>query len=281
MTSMNIKEVQLILKQLRIRPSKQLGQNFLIDKNIVKKIIYISEVSQNDIILEIGPGLGVITEELVGLAKKIYAIEIDHRLYSYLDDKFSVYDNLEIIHGDVLKIEIPNHTKVVSNIPYTITGPILDKLFFRKNSPVGILTIEKSISDRLFLSGDYKNFSRISIGVNTFMIPISKSKISRKCFYPVPKIALSLIKLIPKDKINQFFSEKDSIEFFLRFINGIISYKNRNIANAIDLFFKNQKDPQYTKDEILLILQKHSFDNKKVFEFEIDEYAEISKLFYA
>ena len=163
MTSMNIKEVQLILKQLKIHPSKHLGQNFLIDKNIVKKISSISEISQKDIILEVGPGLGALTEELVELAKKIYAIEIDHRLYSYLDDKFSIYDNLEIIHGDILKIEIPNHTKVVSNIPYTITGPILDKLFFRIDSPIGILTIEKSISDRIWVKGGHLQCPRHSI----------------------------------------------------------------------------------------------------------------------
>ena len=152
MNPMNRREVELILKNLNIKPNKKLGQNFLTDKNITKKIISVSEISQNDIILEIGPGLGIITQELVNLVKKIYAIEIDHRLYSYLNDKFSTYDNVEIIHGDILKVEIPKHNKVISNIPYTITGSILDKIFFRINSPVGILTIEKSIADRIFLS---------------------------------------------------------------------------------------------------------------------------------
>lgn len=278
---MNRREVELILKNLNIKPNKKLGQNFLTDKNITKKIISVSEISQNDIILEIGPGLGIITQELVNLVKKIYAIEIDHRLYSYLNDKFSTYDNVEIIHGDILKVEIPKHNKVISNIPYTITGSILDKIFFRINSPVGILTIEKSIADRIFLSGDYKNFSRISINVNTFMKPVLKSSISRNSFYPIPKIALSLIKLIPRDKINPFFLEKEPIDFFLKFISGIMPYKNRNIANAIELFFKTQKDIQYTKEDILLILQKNNYENKKVFNFEIDDYTEISKLFYS
>ncbi len=281
MNPMNRREVELILKNLNIKPNKKLGQNFLTDKNITKKIISVSEISQNDIILEIGPGLGIITQELVNLVKKIYAIEIDHRLYSYLNDKFSTYDNVEIIHGDILKVEIPKHNKVISNIPYTITGSILDKIFFRINSPVGILTIEKSIADRIFLSGDYKNFSRISINVNTFMKPVLKSSISRNSFYPIPKIALSLIKLIPRDKINPFFLEKEPIDFFLKFISGIMPYKNRNIANAIELFFKTQKDIQYTKEDILLILQKNNYENKKVFNFEIDDYTEISKLFYS
>lgn len=278
---MNNREVLLILKHLNIKPSKKLGQNFLIDENITNRIISVSEVAQNDMILEIGPGLGNITQELVRLVKKIYAIEIDKRLYSYLNDKFSIYDNVEIIHGDILKVEVPNHNKVISNIPYKITGAILDKIFFKVNSPIGVLIIEKNIADRIFLSRDYKNFSRISISVNTFMKPVLKSKIPRNCFYPIPKIALSLIKLIPREDINSFFLEKKSKIFFLKFISGIMPYKNRNIVNAIELFFKTQEDVPYSKEDILMILHKNNYENKKVFDFEIDDYTEISKLFYS
>ena len=106
MSLMNKNEVLLLLKQLKVNPNKKLGQNFLTDKNIVKKIISISEISKDDILLEIGPGLGALTEELATKVKKIYAIEIDPRLYSYLNQKFSIYNNLEIIHGNVLELEI-------------------------------------------------------------------------------------------------------------------------------------------------------------------------------
>ncbi|MFX0039891.1 MAG: 16S rRNA (adenine(1518)-N(6)/adenine(1519)-N(6))-dimethyltransferase RsmA [Promethearchaeota archaeon] len=274
-------EIQLTLKQLKINPNKKLGQNFLTAKSIVNKIITVSEVTQNDVILEIGPGLGIITQELVKLAKKIYAIEIDHRLYSYLNNKFSTYNNIEIIHGDILQVEVPIHNKVISNIPYTITGAIFDKIFFKRNTPIGILTIEKSITDRIFLSGDYKNFSRISISVNTFMEPVLRLNISKKSFYPIPKIPLSLVKLIPREKINPFFLKKDTIDFFLKFIGGIMPYKNKNIVNAIDLFLKTQQNTMFSKEEILSILRKNNFENKKVFNFEIDDYIEISKLFYS
>ena len=281
MNLMNKKDIQLLLKQLKIVPNKKLGQNFIIDEQVLKKIISRSKISQNDVVLEIGPGLGAITKELVELVKKVYAVEIDYRLWSYLNDQFSIYENIEIIHGDILKIEIPSHNKVISNIPYTITGPILDKLFFRKNSPIGILTVEKDIADRIFFSGNYRNFSRISISVNAFMNPISRINIPRKSFYPIPEIALSLINLIPKDRINPFLSEKSTIEFFLKFIGGIMPYKNKNIANAIDLYFKRQEIFTNNKEEILNILQKNNFENKKVFNFKIEEYIEISKLFYS
>ncbi|MFW9969750.1 MAG: 16S rRNA (adenine(1518)-N(6)/adenine(1519)-N(6))-dimethyltransferase RsmA [Candidatus Odinarchaeota archaeon] len=278
---MNSREVQLILKTLNVKPNKNLGQNFLTDKNILKKIISISELSTNDVILEIGPGLGSITEELVKSVKKIYAIEIDYRLYLYLNEKFSIYDNVEVIHGDILKIEIPNHNKVISNIPYKITGPILEKVFFRKESPIGILSVQKSIADRIFFSSSYKNFSRISVNVNTFMEPVSRLHISQQSFYPKPKIPLSLIKFIPRDPIDPFFFKEEHIKFFLKLISGIMPYKNRNIVTAIYLFYKTQEDRMYTKEDILMVLRKNDFKNEKVFKFKIDEFTEISKLFYS
>ncbi len=280
MSFMNTKETKLILNKLEINPNKKFGQNFLIDKNIVKKIISVSEITQNDVILEIGTGLGALTEDIANLAKKVYGIEIDHRLSSYLKDKLSIYNNIEIIHGDVLEIEIPEHNKVISNIPYTITGPLIDKIFFNTSIPVGILIIEKSIANRMFLSGKYKDYSRISIGINAFMKTVLKSEISNNSFYPIPKIALSLIKIVPRENLNPFLSDDDSIKFFLKFIAGIMPYKNKNIVNAIGFFLKNHNNIQYSREKILKILGGNNLENKKVFNFNIDEFIEICKLFY-
>ncbi|MFX1327919.1 MAG: 16S rRNA (adenine(1518)-N(6)/adenine(1519)-N(6))-dimethyltransferase RsmA [Promethearchaeota archaeon] len=277
---MNRREIRLILKQLEIMPNKQLGQNFLIDKNVINRIILLSEVSKNDIVLEVGPGLGALTEQLIKSVNKLYAIEIDKRLYSYLSQKFSNFNNIEIINGDILEIDIPFHNKMVSNIPYKITGPILHKIFFKEKPPEGILLIEKSIADRIFLPKNYKSFSRIGISVNAFMKPISKSNISEMSFFPSPKIGLSLIKIIPREIINPFLLDKSSKDYFLKFIAGIMPYKNRNIVNAIDMFFKTLKDNHYNKEEILMLLQENNYQNKKLFSFKIQEFIEISKLFY-
>ena len=121
---------------------KKFGQNFLKDEIVLRKIVEAMPRNDNKIV-EIGPGLGALTEELATKVKKIYAIEIDPRLYSYLNQKFSIYNNLEIIHGNVLELEIPFHNKVISNIPYSITGPIFEKIFFKKQAPIGVLIIEK------------------------------------------------------------------------------------------------------------------------------------------
>ncbi|MHA2129618.1 MAG: 16S rRNA (adenine(1518)-N(6)/adenine(1519)-N(6))-dimethyltransferase RsmA [Promethearchaeota archaeon] len=277
---MNYKEVKLILHQINLKPKKHLGQNFLIDNNILKKIISTAEISKNDTILEIGPGLGALTERLIEKAKKVYAVEIDNTLYKYLCDKFSSYDNLNLVNTDILNYRIPSCNKVISTIPYSITGPILEKVFFTQNPPTGVLIIEKTIADRIFISGSYKNFSRISISTNAYLQPAVKVSISRNGFYPTPKIALSLIKVIPKENINPFLLENKSAAFFLKFIAGIMPYKNKNIVNALTLFFKNNNNTSFTKDRILQILREKSCENKKTVEFQIEEFIELSKLFY-
>ena len=149
---MNPRRVRLLLKQINVRPNKRLGQNFLIDENVINKIILVSDLSPDDVVLEIGPGLGALTEKIAEKVKRIYAIEIDSNLYSYLEEKYSDIDNITFIKGDILKINVPHHNKIVSNIPYTITGPIFEKFFFKGAPPQGILTIERSIAERIFIT---------------------------------------------------------------------------------------------------------------------------------
>ncbi len=277
---MNYKDVLLTLKRLNLKPKKHLGQNFLTDKNIVRKVITTSEISREEIILEIGPGLGALTEFLVEKVKKIYAVEIDPKLSRYLSEVFSIYNNIEVINGDILEVSLPKHDKVISNLPYTITGPILEKVFFKENPPSGILTIEKSIGNRIFLSEDYKDFSRISVTLNAFMKPISKSNIPRNSFYPIPKIDLLLIKIIPHESLNPFLVDINSRNYFLKFIAGIMPYKGKNIANALFFYYKAIKNNYYTKDIILQILSRSGYENKRVSTFNNDEIIEISRLFY-
>lgn len=277
---MNTKEVQLILNQLNITPNKKLGQNFLVDPLLTKKIISISELNDKDIILEIGPGLGALTEKLVKIVKKIYAVEIDKKLVSFLIDKFSSFDNIEIINGDILKIDIPEVNKVVSNLPFTITGPIFEKVFFNDKPPHGILTIEKSIADRIFFRNEYKHFSRITVSINSFMNPIMKYKISRNSFYPQPKIALSLIDITSRNDINEFLLNNKNRKFYLRFLGGIMPYKNKNLVNALYLFLKNEGKLEFKKDDIFSILHQNNIKNNKLNSYNINDFVNICQIIY-
>lgn len=280
MKPMNKKDVQLVLNRLDVKPKKNWGQNFLIDKNIVTKIISESKITNQDTILEIGPGLGAITEELINRAKKVYLVEKESKFCSYLSSKFSTRDNVEIINDDILKIDLPPHDKVVSNIPYTITGPILEKVFYTRDPPMGILSIEKSIAERMFLTQHYKNLSRITVTLNSFMVPTKGFDISRHSFYPAPKIEIALIKIAPKEHLDPFLEEHKSRSFFLKFIAGIMPYKNKDVVNALFLFFKSKNEDSLSKEEVLNIMQENNVRNKKLFSLNIEEYLELSKLFY-
>jgi 16S rRNA (adenine1518-N6/adenine1519-N6)-dimethyltransferase len=277
---MNKKEVVSILKKLSISPKKHLGQNFLINELTTSKIIEFSNISEDDIILEVGSGLGVLTEKLVAVAQNVYAYEIDSKLYRYLSDKFGKRSNLKIIHQDILKAELPPHNKIVSNIPYSITGPLLEKIFFKLNPPNGNLVIEKSISDRIFYNTDYQNFSRITVSVNSFMKPIKRVQISKNSFYPRPKIDLSLIKLKPKKELHPFLKEKATRDFFLKFIAGIMPYKNKNLSNAIELFLKRSKNSDIDKNVIKKILKEIELKNGKTFQLKLNNFPELAQKVY-
>jgi len=276
---MDFKELKQIFNQLDFKPKKHLGQNFIINTQIIEKIIKLADISKKDVILEIGPGLGGLTDFLVEKAKKVYAIEADPVLSGYLTDKYSTHNDIEIINSDILQVNIPFHTKVISNIPYKITGPILEKVFFKNDPPQGILTIERSIATRLILSSNYKNFSRISVGFNTFMKLISNSKIPRTSFYPIPKIEIALIKISPRDNLDPILQDQESRKLYLELIAGIMPYKNKNLINALYLFLKSNKGITFTKEKIYCILQENNFENKKLFNYKIDEFIELSKIF--
>ncbi len=278
---MNLTELKSLLRQFNFIPQKKLGQNFLIDKNLRDKIINFSNISDKDVVMEVGAGFGILTDEILKKAKKVYAVEIDKRLYSYLEENLSVYDNLELIRGDVLEIDIPAHNKFIANIPYSITGPILEAIFFRSTPPEGILTIEKKLGDRIFSQGDYSNISRITMSVNSFMNPVKQIGISSKSFYPIPNIELSLIKLIPKEEIDPFLKNDITKSFYLDFIAGIMPYKNKSVINAIYLYLKQNPELKLAKGEIFDILSEIDSENNKTFMYGSKILIEIAKGIYS
>jgi 16S rRNA (adenine1518-N6/adenine1519-N6)-dimethyltransferase len=275
MKIMNRKEVQFILRQLNFTPKKRFGQNFLTDSKVLRKIISEANLNENDIVVEIGAGLGVLTSELILNVKKVYSYEIDLTLFRYVLEKFSHLSNIELINQDILQAKIPYHNKVVSNIPYKLTGPIIEKIFYNEKPPEGVLIIEKSIANRIFLSGVYKDFSRITVTFNAFMEPLKKQIIPSKCFYPRPKIDLALIKVKPRKKVKSFLLEKENIDFFLRFIAGIMPYKNKNLVNTLELFFKNNSSYHFSKLELIEFLKEFNIQNKKLFQFNVDDLIDI------
>lgn len=277
---MNVRDVKVILNKLNISPKKHLGQNFLIDENATLDIIEFSDISKNDFILEVGPGLGALTSKLIENGKKVIAYEIDNKLFKFLKQKFSNIPNLELINQDILIAELLDHNMVVSNIPYSITGPLLEKLFFKNNAPEGNIVIEKNIADRIFYKTDYQNFSRITITVNSFMKPTKRKQISKNSFYPQPNIDLSLIKLEPKKHLHPFLQNPKTQKFFLQFIAGIMPYKNKKLSNSIKLFLKKIKITHISKEVIIDHLGNNKYINGKISQIPIEIFPELSKKIY-
>ncbi|TFG16109.1 MAG: ribosomal RNA small subunit methyltransferase A [Promethearchaeota archaeon] len=275
---MNKSDLFLLLKQLQIRPKKQKGQTFLVDNNIRDKILSIADITPDDIILEVGPGLGILTEILLQKAKQVVAIELEPKFCAYLKEKFKEHRNLTIINGDILETPLPYHNKVISNLPFSATGPILEKLFFKPNAPQGTIMLEKKLAERILNKGDYKTFSRLTVSVNTFMIPESSFTVSPNSFYPKPRIEISILKMNPRDIIDPFLTSGEKKAFFLDFIAGIMPYKNKNIANSIPLDFANKDESTLDKDAILTLLAQFNFNNDKVSAFEISELLDIAKI---
>jgi len=280
MKKMSLKETIAVLKKLDIKPSKKLGQNFLVDKNVLKTILSKSNLTNSDTVVEVGAGLGALTKEMLNIAKKVISFEIDKRLYEYLSGELSVYNNIELINDDVLTSEIPRHDKIISNIPYTISGPLLEKLFYHPNPSPGTLIIEKSISKKLENYRNYQNFSRISVTFNAFMRCIKTFDISRNSFFPIPKINLSLVKIVPLSKLNIFLSESHNREFFIKFISGLTQYKNKTIKNAINIFIKNESSLTLPKLEVNHLIDAMQIEEQKLFMFDTETLIKISEELY-
>lgn len=265
----------LILKKLNIIPKKRLGQNFLTDKNTANRLILEAKLSKNrDEILEIGAGLGALTFILVQNAKKVYAIEYDIKLYNFLKEYTSNIENLDLIYGNFLKIEIPFYNKVVSNIPYTMTGPIISKILMMEKIPEAYMIIEENLAKRIVSKPNDKNYSRLSVSVNTFVKPTIIKEVPPHCFYPVPKIKLSMIKLIPHQKIDIFLKDKNNRKLYLDLLRGIFPYKNKNISKALYLYLRIFK---VGRNEIYNLLEGNQKE-KKVRAFSKDDLLKIAKL---
>lgn len=191
-------------KEYGIRPSKRLGQNFLIDKNVLEKIIESAELSPEDTVLEIGPGLGILTLELAKRVKKVIAVEKDKNLARILNKELRIkkIENTEVISDDILKIHnslfsILNSYKLVANLPYYITSPIIRKFLEMEQKPKAIiLMVQKEVGQRIMAKPPRMNL--LAISVQFYAEPKIIAYVSKNSFYPQPKVDSAIIKIIPK-----------------------------------------------------------------------------------
>ena len=211
----------------------KLGQVFLQSKSVVKKIIQAAEVSPTDLILEIGPGLGILTKELVKSAKEVTAIEIDPKLVDLLEKKFTGISNLKIILGDIRHFNFNQYFpaekkfKITANIPYYLTSYLIQTLLTLNNPPqLIVLMVQKEIAERITAHSPQSNF--LSTLVNFFTQPKIISIINKDLFKPKPKVDSAIIKLFPIKKRN-----KEEIEKFLKLLKIGFAHPRKKLINNL------------------------------------------------
>lgn len=235
------KYVKEIIDRYGFRFSKSLGQNFLIDGNIVRKIVQGANITKEDYVLEVGPGIGTLTEELALNAKKVVSVELDQSLLPVLDDTLQDYDNVEIVHGDILKIDVRKiidekldggPVKIVANLPYYVTTPILGMLLEESLNIDSItVMIQKEVADRMVAPHGSKAYGSLSVFVKFYSNPEIILKVPKTVFMPQPKIDSSVIKL----NIKKELPDADREQLF-KVVKAAFSKRRKTLLNALSSY---------------------------------------------
>lgn len=241
---------------------KKFGQNFLIDGNIVEKIVRKAGVTKDDFVLEIGPGIGTMTQILCENAREVAAVEIDDNLIEILKDTLSAYDNVQVIHQDILKVDINalaqeknggRPIKVVANLPYYITTPIIMGLF-ESHVPLDSITImvQKEVADRMQVGPGTKDYGALSLAVQYYAKPEIVLNVPASCFMPRPNVDSAVIRLTshrePPVKV------KDEALLF-KIIRASFNQRRKTLANGLG----NSPEIQLSKDKISAAIEMAGF----------------------
>lgn len=232
---------------------KKYGQNFLIDTHVLDKIITAAGITNNDMVLEIGPGIGTMTQYLASAARKVIAVEIDDHLIPILEDTLSEYDNVTILHDDILKVNITHlasqynggrPVKVVANLPYYITTPIIMGLF-EKDVPVDNITVmvQKEVADRMQVGPGSKDYGALSLAVQYYAEPYLVANVPPNCFLPRPKVGSAVIRL--KRYSSPPVSVRDPALMF-RLIRASFNQRRKTLQNGLS----NSPDLYLSKEQI-------------------------------
>lgn len=257
-----LEETNFILKKYNIRANKSLGQNFLINQDVIDKIVDSANISKEDLIIEIGPGLGTLTKELLERAGKVICIELDTKMVKILKDRFSLYKNFEIINEDVLKVDlneiIQNEhktCKIVANLPYYITTPIIMKLLEEKLDIESItVMIQKEVADRLIAKPGDRLSGAITYTVSYYAEAEKGLVVPKDSFIPEPEVTSEVIKLnIRKEPAIRVKNE----QLLFKVIKQAFSQRRKTLVNALA-----SSSMFESKDEVIKLLNAIGIDEK-------------------
>lgn len=248
-----------VLQKYHFNFQKKFGQNFLIDTHVLDKIISAAGITKDDFVLEIGPGIGTMTQYLACAAREVVAVEIDKNLIPILEDTLQDYENVSVINDDILKVDIAalaeeknqgRPIKVVANLPYYITTPIIMGLF-EKNVPLESITVmvQKEVADRMQVGPGTKDYGALSLAVQYYAEPYIVANVPPNCFMPRPSVGSAVIRLTRHQEMPvQVKDEK----LMFRLIRASFNQRRKTLANGL----KNSPELQFSKEEIETAIEK-------------------------
>ena len=248
-----------VLQKYNFNFQKKFGQNFLIDEHVLDKIIRAAEITKDDYVLEIGPGIGTMTQYLACAAREVTAVEIDRALIPILDDTLKEYDNVSIINEDILKVDIAalakeknggRPIKVVANLPYYITTPIIMGLF-ESHVPLESITVmvQKEVADRMQVGPGTKDYGALSLAVQYYAEPYIVANVPPNCFMPRPAVGSAVIRLTRHQKPPvEVMDEK----LMFRLIRASFNQRRKTLANGL----KNSGELNLSKEVITAAIEK-------------------------
>ncbi len=276
----NPQETIAILQKYHFTFQKKFGQNFLIDTHVLDKIIRSAEITKEDTVLEIGPGIGTMTQYLACAASKVIAVEVDKALLPILADTLKGYENVQIINNDILKVDIAELVqkenagrpiKVVANLPYYITTPIIMGLF-ENQVPMKSITVmvQKEVAARMQAVPGTKDYGALSLAVQYYAKPYIVANVPPNCFMPRPSVGSAVIRLERYEEPPIFVKDE---KLLFQIIRASFNQRRKTLANGL----KNSADLNFTKEEIETAIEKLGKGAGIRGEaLELEEFAELS-----
>lgn len=275
-----------LLEKYRFTFKKSLGQNFIIDANILRNIIHHAGIDQSSGVIEIGPGIGSLTEQLAIKAKEVLAFEIDQRLLPILDDTLAAYDNVTIVNEDILKVNLNEaiekyfspglNIHMVANLPYYITTPILMNVL-QQRAGVETITVmlQKEVAERMAAKPSTKAYGSLSIAVQYYTEASVVMDVPKTVFIPQPNVISSVLKLVRREK--PLVDVKDEEQFF-EIVQASFKHRRKTLRNNLHTHFKGELD----KTSLDQILEETSIDGTRRGEsLSIEEFASLANAFYS
>ena len=266
-----LRRAKHLLRLYGFSPKKRLGQNFTVNSDMLQRLVSHASITEDDVVLEVGAGLGFLTQFLSSKCKKVITVEVDPALVSFLRKQLRSMQNVDLIEGDILKVSLPIFNKVVSAPPYSISSPLLFRLIENKFDSA-VLILQKEFAERLAASVGSKDYGRLTVTIYYRADVELLDVVPRTMFYPPPDVDSMMVRLKPR---NSPFHVDDETIFF-ELVRTLFTQRNKKVRNALILFLRNR---EITGKEAVELADSTIYSAKRVRELAPEDFGILANEF--